>query len=97
LSAGCGQLLPPEFSGGGDQHGPLERSGIMPMKQGADGGLVVHRHPSALETALRIAVHFWPALTVISRATSRTNRSNSGVPGFASGPRMHEFREAVVA
>ena len=32
--------------------------------------------------ALRIAVHFCPALAVISRVTSRTNKSNSGSPGF---------------
>ena len=47
--------------------------------------------------ALRMAVHFCPALTVISRATSRTKRSNSGVPGAASGPRMQEFSESVSA
>ena len=40
----------------------------------------------------RIAVHFCPALTVISRATSRTSRSNSAVPGAASGPRIAAFR-----
>ena len=42
--------------------------------------------------ARRIAVHFWPALTVISVATSLTNRSNSGVPGAASGPSTEAFR-----
>ena len=42
--------------------------------------------------ARRMAVHFWPALTVISRATSLTNRSNSGVPGAASGPRIEALR-----
>ena len=36
-------------------------------------------------SALRIAVHFWPALTVSSRVTSRMNRSNSALPGAASG------------
>ena len=35
--------------------------------------------------ARRIAVHFWPALTVISRATSLTNRSNSSSSGVTSG------------
>ena len=40
----------------------------------------------------RMAVHFWPAFAVISRATSRTKRSNSGVPGPASGPRIAAFR-----
>ena len=44
-----------------------------------------------------MAVHFWPAFTVISRATSWTNRSNSGVPGAASGPRIEEFSESVSA
>ena len=42
--------------------------------------------------ARRMAVHFCPALTVISRATSLTNRSNSGVPGAASGPRIEALR-----
>jgi hypothetical protein len=37
--------------------------------------------------ARRMAVHFCPALTVISRATSLMKASNSGVPGAASGPR----------
>ena len=40
----------------------------------------------------RMAVHFWPAFTVISRATSLTKRSNSGVPGAASGPRIAALR-----
>ena len=47
---------------------------------------------SAGAMARRMAVHFWPALTVISRATSLTNRSNSGVPGAASGPRIEALR-----
>ena len=42
--------------------------------------------------ARRMAVHFCPAFTVISRATSLTNRSNSGVPGAASGPRIEALR-----
>ena len=42
--------------------------------------------------ARRIAVHFCPALTVISVATSLTNRSNSGVPGAASGPSSEALR-----
>jgi len=42
-----------------------------------------------------MAVHFCPALTVISRTTSLTNRSNSGVPGTASRPKMLEFSESV--
>src|ERR1039458_9660682 len=40
----------------------------------------------------RIAVHFWPALEVISRTTSRTKKSNDGDPGFASTPRSAAFR-----
>ena len=40
----------------------------------------------------RMAVHFCPAFTVISRATSLTKRSNSGVPGPASGPRIAALR-----
>ena len=42
--------------------------------------------------ARRMAVHFCPALTVISVTTSLTNRSNSGVPGAASGPSSEAFR-----
>ena len=45
--------------------------------------------------AFRIAVHFCPAFTVISRTTSRTNRSSSGDPGPASGPRIEELSESV--
>ena len=44
--------------------------------------------------ARRIAVHFWPALAVISFATSFTNRSNSGVPGPASGARIAALSES---
>jgi hypothetical protein len=42
--------------------------------------------------ARRIAVHFCPAFTVISRAISLMNKSNSGVPGPASGPRTDALR-----
>ena len=45
----------------------------------------------------RIAVHFCPALLVISRTTSLRYRSNSGVPGTASGPRMDALSESVSA
>jgi len=47
--------------------------------------------------AFLMAVHFCPALTVISRITSRTNSSSSGVPAAASGPRIEEFSESVSA
>ena len=47
--------------------------------------------------ARRIAVHFWPALTVISRATSLTNRSNSSSSGVTSGARMAQFSESASA
>ena len=40
----------------------------------------------------RMAVHFWPALTVISRTTSRTSRSKAGLPGVASGSSSALFR-----
>ena len=40
----------------------------------------------------RIAVHFCPALVVISRKTSFAKRSNSTVPGCTSGPRSDAFR-----
>src|ERR1700704_6369560 len=43
--------------------------------------------------AFLMAVHFWPAFTVISRTTSRTNRSSSGVPAPASGPSTEELSE----
>ena len=48
-------------------------------------------------SALRMAVHFCPAFTVISRTTSRMNRSNSALPGAASAPRMLELSESVSA
>ena len=41
-----------------------------------------------------MAVHFCPAFAVISRTTSLTNRSNSGVPGVASGPSTAAFSES---
>ena len=47
--------------------------------------------------ARRMAVHFWPALTVISRATSLTNRSNSSSSGVTSGARMAQFSESASA
>ena len=43
----------------------------------------------------RIAVHFWPALTVISVTTALTNRSNSGSSGVTSGPRIEQFSESA--
>ncbi len=43
----------------------------------------------------RMAVHFCPALVVISRTTSLMNRSNSSVPGAASGPRMEQLSESA--
>ena len=47
--------------------------------------------------ARRIAVHFWPALTVISRATSLTKRSNSSSSGATSGPRIAQLSESASA
>ena len=43
----------------------------------------------------RIAVHFCPAFTVISRTTSFTKRSNSSVPGAASGPSIEKLSESA--
>ena len=43
----------------------------------------------------RIAVHFWPALTVISVTTPLTNRSNSGSSAVTSGPRIEQFSESA--
>ncbi|OQB99669.1 MAG: hypothetical protein BWX79_03073 [Alphaproteobacteria bacterium ADurb.Bin100] len=47
--------------------------------------------------ARRMAVHFWPALMVISRTTSLTNRSNSSSSGVTSGARMAAFSESASA
>ena len=44
-----------------------------------------------------MAVHFWPAFCVISRATSLTNRSNSSSSGVTSGARMAQFSESASA
>ena len=52
---------------------------------------------SAGTSALRMAVHFCPALTVISRTTSLTKRSNSAVPVRASGPSTQQLSESVSA
>ncbi|MNU77638.1 hypothetical protein D3C71_672170 [compost metagenome] len=43
--------------------------------------------------ARRIAVHFWPAFVVISRKTSRTNKSI--VSSFASGLKIALFTESA--
>ncbi len=48
-------------------------------------------------SARRIAVHFCPALTVISVTSCFTKRSNSGVPATASGPRIEQFSESASA
>ena len=45
----------------------------------------------------RMAVHFCPVFSVSSRTTSRTNRSNSSLPGVASGPRIEQFSESASA
>ena len=45
--------------------------------------------------ARRIAVHFWPALTVISVTTPLTNRSNSGSSAVTSGPRIEQLSESA--
>src|SRR5262245_29290900 len=46
---------------------------------------------SAGASTRRMAVHFWPALTVISRATSLMKASNAGVPGPADGASRAAF------
>ena len=43
----------------------------------------------------RIAVHFCPALVVISRTTSRINRANSGCSGVTSSPSTQQFSESA--
>ena len=45
--------------------------------------------------ARRIAVHFWPALTVISVTTPLTKRSNSGSSGVTSRPRIEQLSESA--
>ena len=47
--------------------------------------------------ARRMAVHFWPALVVISRATSLMKSSNSSSPGETSGARMAQLSESASA
>ncbi len=47
--------------------------------------------------ALRMAVHFCPAFTLISRTTSRTKSSNSGAPACTSSPSIEELSESVSA
>ena len=42
-----------------------------------------------------IAVHFWPAFTVISLTVSLINKSNSAVPGFACKPKTVAFKESA--
>ncbi len=41
-----------------------------------------------------MAVHFWPAFTLISLTTSLTNSSNSGESGRASGPSTEALSES---
>ncbi len=48
-------------------------------------------------TTRRIAVHFCPALAVISRTTDFTNASNSGESSVTSGAMTAAFRESVSA
>ncbi len=42
-----------------------------------------------------MAVHFWPALTVISVATALTNRSSSGSSAVTSGPSTEQLSESA--
>ena len=44
---------------------------------------------------LRTAVHFCPALMVISFTVSLMNKSNSGVSGVACFPKMVAFKESA--
>ena len=46
-------------------------------------------------SARRIAVHFWPALAVISVTSCRTYRSNSTLPGATSSPSTEKFSESA--
>jgi hypothetical protein len=46
-------------------------------------------------SARRMAVHFWPALAVISVTSCRMNRSNSALPGDASAPSREKFSESA--
>ena len=67
-------------------------SPIRTLARRADSASCTASRCSAGAMARRMAVHFCPALAVISRATSLMNRSNSGVPGAASGPRIEALR-----
>ena len=42
-----------------------------------------------------MAVHFWPAFTVISVTTPLTKRSSSGSESATSGPRIETFNESA--
>jgi len=44
---------------------------------------------------LRMAVHFWPAFTVISLRISFINISHSGIDGNTSSPRTMAFNESA--
>ena len=52
---------------------------------------------SAGTSARRMAVHFWPAFCVISRAISLTNRSNSSSSGVTSGASTAQLSESASA
>ena len=66
--------------------------------KGVDCGAtpIHHVHGDAdLEMARRIAVHFCPALVVISRTTSLIKISNSGMLGVTSVPKTIQFNESA--
>ena len=79
---------------------PMRTSGFagLPTVIFASRAVIASMTASAIASgtiARRIAVHFWPALTVISVTTPLTNRSNSGSSAVTSGPRIEQFSESA--
>ena len=80
--------------------GPIRTS----LMDGSPMVVVCKRLPRAICTSStlsagtmmrRMAVHFWPALVVISRTTSFIKISNSAMPGCTSGPRIQQLSESA--
>jgi hypothetical protein len=58
----------------------------------ADTASATAPYTSAGTSTRRMAVHFWPDFTVISRATSLTSSSKASEPGAAPGSSSALFR-----
>src|SRR6266478_336275 len=73
--------------------GPTFASGLRGLPTFMELKRAVTASPNALKCwrgtmTRRMVVHFWPALSVISRSTSFTRRSDRSAPGVQSGARM---------